>query len=133
MPHADFGWRNPQAAAKLGPEKISLARLPVTGRDVFGREEDIAFLDDAWANPQVNVVTIVAWAGVGQVHAREPLVTGGWLPNIIVLRSWSSAGPFTVRAPVEALRPQMNFLTRLSLGLVIQIHGLERRGRKAKD
>jgi hypothetical protein len=32
--------------------------LPVTGSEVFGREEDIAFLDDAWANPQVNVVTI---------------------------------------------------------------------------
>src|SRR6516162_3806937 len=52
--------------AQLGPKKISVARLPVTGRDVFGREEDIAFLDAAWANPQVNVVTIVAWAGVGK-------------------------------------------------------------------
>jgi hypothetical protein len=40
--------------------------LPVTGSDVFGREEDIAFLDDAWANQQVNVVTIVAWGGVGK-------------------------------------------------------------------
>jgi hypothetical protein len=51
---------------RLGPEKISIARLPVTGGDVFGREEDIAFLDDAWADQQVNVVTIVAWAGVGK-------------------------------------------------------------------
>jgi serine/threonine protein kinase len=51
---------------KLGPEKISVAKLPVTGSDVFGREEDIAFLDDAWANQDVNVVTIVAWAGVGK-------------------------------------------------------------------
>ena len=25
-----------------------------------------AFLNDAWANPEVNVVTIVAWAGVGK-------------------------------------------------------------------
>jgi hypothetical protein len=40
--------------------------LPVTGSDVFGREEDIAFLDDAWANQQVNVVTIAAWGGVGK-------------------------------------------------------------------
>jgi len=32
----------------------------------FGREEDIAFLDRAWANKDVNVVTIVAWAGVGK-------------------------------------------------------------------
>jgi hypothetical protein len=52
--------------AKLGPKKISVARLPVTGSDVFGREEDVAFLNDAWSNQQVNVVTIVAWAGVGK-------------------------------------------------------------------
>jgi predicted ATPase len=49
-----------------GPEKISLARLPVTGSNVFGREEDIAFLNAGWANQQVNIVTIVAWAGVGK-------------------------------------------------------------------
>jgi serine/threonine protein kinase len=48
------------------PKKISIARLPVTGSDIFGREEDIAFLDRAWANKDVNVVTIVAWAGVGK-------------------------------------------------------------------
>ena len=58
------GTRRPQA--RLGPKKISVARLPVTGSDVFGREEDIAFLDSAWANKEVNVVTIVAWAGVGK-------------------------------------------------------------------
>jgi hypothetical protein len=52
--------------ARLGPEKISIARLPVTGSDLFGREEDIAFLDHAWANQQTNVVIIVAWAGVGK-------------------------------------------------------------------
>src|ERR1700732_5391744 len=58
------GTRRPPA--RLGPKKISVARLPVTGSDVFGREEDIGFLDDAWANQHVNVVTIVAWAGVGK-------------------------------------------------------------------
>ena len=52
--------------ARLGPKKISVARLPITGSDLFGREEDIAFLDEAWANQRVNVVTIVAWAGVGK-------------------------------------------------------------------
>src|SRR5271165_4512436 len=59
-----IGTRKPPA--RLGPKKISVARLPVTGSDVFGREEDVAFLDDAWTNQQVNVVTIVAWAGVGK-------------------------------------------------------------------
>jgi serine/threonine protein kinase/predicted ATPase len=52
--------------ARRGPKKVCIARLPVTGGDVFGREEDIAFLDNAWANQHVNVVTIVAWAGVGK-------------------------------------------------------------------
>jgi hypothetical protein len=51
---------------RRGPEKISVARLPVTGCDVFGREEDLAFLDNAWANQDVNVISIVAWAGVGK-------------------------------------------------------------------
>ena len=58
------GTRRPPA--RPGPKKISVARLPITGSDVFGREEDIGFLDDAWANQQVNVVTIVAWGGVGK-------------------------------------------------------------------
>jgi serine/threonine protein kinase len=53
-----------KSPARPAPKKISVARLPVTGSDVFGREEDIAFLDRAWANKEVNVVTIVAWAGV---------------------------------------------------------------------
>jgi GTPase SAR1 family protein len=29
-------------------------------------EEDIAFLDRAWAKKDINVVTIIAWAGVGK-------------------------------------------------------------------
>jgi serine/threonine protein kinase/predicted ATPase len=59
-----IGSRKPPA--RLAPDKISLARLPVTGSEIFGREEDITFLDRAWAKKEVNVVTIVAWAGVGK-------------------------------------------------------------------
>jgi tetratricopeptide (TPR) repeat protein len=56
----------PIPRARRGPKKVSVARLPITGSDVFGREEDVAFLDAAWTNQNVNVVTIVAWAGVGK-------------------------------------------------------------------
>ena len=66
MPPAASLTRTRRPSSRPGPKKISVARLPVTGSDVFGREEDIAFLDAAWANQQVNVVTIVAWAGVGK-------------------------------------------------------------------
>ena len=67
--------------AKLGPKKISVARLPITGSDLFGREEDIAFLDAAWANQDVNVVTIVAWAGVG-----KSTLVNHWLRQMAVER-----------------------------------------------
>ena len=66
MPDRDSYSVTRKPPARQGPENISIARLPVTGSDLFGREEDIAFLNDAWANPDVNVVTIVAWAGVGK-------------------------------------------------------------------
>src|SRR6516164_173959 len=66
IPPAASGARTRKPPARLGPKKISVARLPVTGSDVFGRQEDIAFLDVAWGNPQINVVTIVAWAGAGK-------------------------------------------------------------------
>jgi predicted ATPase len=55
-----------KSPVRPAPEKISVARLPITGSDVFGREEDVAFLDRAWAKKDVNVVTIVAWAEVGK-------------------------------------------------------------------
>jgi serine/threonine protein kinase len=58
------GTRKPPT--RPAPKNISIARLPVTGSDIFGREEDIAFLDGAWASKDINVITIVAWAGVGK-------------------------------------------------------------------
>ncbi|HKQ72913.1 MAG TPA: NACHT domain-containing protein [Blastocatellia bacterium] len=50
-----------------GPDKISIARLPqLLTRDLFGREKELKLLDDAWANPATNVVTFVAWGGIGK-------------------------------------------------------------------
>jgi hypothetical protein len=65
-PTADYSSITRKPSTGRGPEKISVARLPVTGNQVFGREEDLAFLDAAWADPKLNVITIVAWAGVGK-------------------------------------------------------------------
>jgi serine/threonine protein kinase/predicted ATPase len=66
MPPARSRTETRKPPARQRPKKISVAKLPVTGSDLFGREEDIAFMDDAWANRDTNVVTIVAWAGVGK-------------------------------------------------------------------
>ena len=52
--------------APLPPEKISLARLPSTSSVLFGREKELEALDAAWTNPKTNIVTLVAWGGVGK-------------------------------------------------------------------
>jgi tetratricopeptide (TPR) repeat protein len=50
----------------IAPEKISLAKLPSTSPDLFGRERELAALDAAWETPGTNVVTLVAFGGVGK-------------------------------------------------------------------
>ncbi len=46
--------------------RVSLAKLPSTSPDLFGREKELAMLDAAWSNPKTNILSLVAWAGVGK-------------------------------------------------------------------
>jgi tetratricopeptide (TPR) repeat protein len=71
----DLRARMAEALAKYAPRqstfsipqnRISIARLPVTNSELFGRENELKILDDAWANSQINVVSFVAWGGVGK-------------------------------------------------------------------
>jgi hypothetical protein len=52
----------------IGPEKISLAKLPSTSPELFGREKELKTLYEAWENPTTNIVSLIAWAGVGKPH-----------------------------------------------------------------
>jgi nucleoside phosphorylase/tetratricopeptide (TPR) repeat protein len=52
--------------SKLSGERISISRLPVTGTDLFGRDAELQLLDNAWANPNINIIAFVAWGGVGK-------------------------------------------------------------------
>jgi len=54
------------AAQIVGLEKISLAKLPSTSPDLFGREKELEMLDAAWEDPKTNVVSLVAFGGVGK-------------------------------------------------------------------
>ena len=65
------GTRKPPA--RLGPKKISVARLPVTGSDVFGREEDIAFLDRCMGKQGCQRRYNRCLGRGRKVHARQPL------------------------------------------------------------
>jgi tetratricopeptide (TPR) repeat protein len=52
--------------ASPAPEAIDVSRLPVTGAELFGRAEELRWLDEAWEARRLRVVTLVAWGGVGK-------------------------------------------------------------------
>ncbi len=56
----------PATYPKLGPEKVSLAKLPSTSPDLFGREKELKQLEDAWEDDDTNIISLVAWGGVGK-------------------------------------------------------------------
>lgn len=63
-------------AKKENVPEVSIARLPITNRDLFGRASDLAWLDRCWAEG-VHVATIVAWGGVG-----KSALVNTWLANM---------------------------------------------------
>ncbi len=48
------------------PEKIDIERLPPTGLDLFGRQKEMEMLDKAWESEDTNIVSLVAYGGVGK-------------------------------------------------------------------
>jgi len=48
------------------PNRICLYKLPTTGNKLFGRDEELKFLDEAWEDEHCHIVTLVAWGGVGK-------------------------------------------------------------------
>ncbi|HKP86004.1 MAG TPA: restriction endonuclease [Blastocatellia bacterium] len=50
----------------LPQSHISIARLPTSGPDLFGRDAELQRLDAAWENPNINIITFIAWGGVGK-------------------------------------------------------------------
>ena len=49
-----------------GPRKIFLSKLPSTSPVIFGREKELEELDAAWKDPQTNIVSLLAWGGMGK-------------------------------------------------------------------
>jgi nucleoside phosphorylase len=57
--------RESTAFPKSTAPSVSIGRLPVTDRNLFGRKEELAWLDTCWAEG-VYVASIIAWGGVGK-------------------------------------------------------------------
>jgi len=58
--------QNAKGLTTLSPEKISLARLPSTSPELFGREKELKVLDEAWGNQKTNIISLIAMGGVGK-------------------------------------------------------------------
>src|SRR5262249_41036745 len=54
-----------QTTGSAPTAQVAIARLPVTSRDLFGREHELAWLHQCWAEG-VYLASIVAWGGVGK-------------------------------------------------------------------
>jgi tetratricopeptide (TPR) repeat protein len=63
----DIGSTDPSGRHAVATKTVvSISRLPVTGKHLFGREKELAALDEAWTNSKTHIVTLVAWGGVGK-------------------------------------------------------------------
>ena len=63
----DTNYVLPTPAIKWQPPKqIYIERLPVTGKELFGRDKELDLLDQAWQSDTTNIVSFIAWGGVGK-------------------------------------------------------------------
>jgi tetratricopeptide (TPR) repeat protein len=68
------------------PENIYLAKLPKTGSEFFGRENELKILDQAWTDTgRTHIVEFVAFGGVGKTALVKR-----WIENI-KLNQWQGA------------------------------------------
>lgn len=64
------------SAEKTKVTQCSIARLPATSEKLFGRADDLAWLDACWEE-EAYVASIVAWGGVG-----KSALVNRWLANM---------------------------------------------------
>jgi len=62
------GVLNEKGMATMSPERISLAKLPSTSPDLFGREKELKALDEAWNNHKINILSLIAWVAWVRLH-----------------------------------------------------------------
>ena len=58
--------RTTRTEGSPGAPEVNIARLPVTGTQLFGRDEHLKRLDEAWDKQETHVLSFVAWGGVGK-------------------------------------------------------------------
>jgi len=83
--------QKPSAEKSSGKEEVEsklrvfTSKLPVTGSKLFGREQQLVQLDEAWANEHCHILSFVAWGGVG-----KSALVNEWLGGM-ERKSWDGA------------------------------------------
>jgi tetratricopeptide (TPR) repeat protein len=72
----DQSGRKAEGEKPRAPE-VNVARLPVTGGLLFGRENELKALDEAWGDGGTHVISFIAWGGVG-----KSALVNKWLSNL---------------------------------------------------
>jgi tetratricopeptide (TPR) repeat protein len=65
--------------------KVSTSKLPLTGRELFGRDGELKLLDEAWGDERTKIISFVAWGGVGKTA-----LVNEWL-NLMGEKNWQGA------------------------------------------
>ena len=68
-----------QTERKLAPSRITKHSPKI----LFGRDQWLDALDAAWANPKLNVYTLVAWGGVGKTS-----LVAHWVSKRMAAKGW---------------------------------------------
>ncbi|HYH68852.1 MAG TPA: hypothetical protein VD866_29435 [Urbifossiella sp.] len=79
----------PKFTRQLAPSKLSRH----AAKQFFGREDELALLDRAWADPGTHVLSLVAWGGVGKTSlvthwVATRMAANGW-PGVERYYDWS--------------------------------------------
>ena len=63
----DFKLPTPKSKwPKIQQKNIDIKRLPKADKELFGRQKELQLLEKAWESGDTNVVSLVAWGGVGK-------------------------------------------------------------------
>ena len=92
----DPRFADPSAACDQGRDQRKIAPSRITKHSpkiLFGRDHWLDALDAAWANPKLNVYTLVAWGGVGKTSlvahwVSQRMAAKGW-PGVERYFDWS--------------------------------------------
>ncbi len=71
---------------KILPAQVQLDSMPVTSPDLFGREEELSLLDEAWENPETGILVFIALGGVGKTS-----LVNAWLHNHMAKENFRDA------------------------------------------